>query len=149
MNFLNLKKKKDAIWCGNSSYNISYLTLPLQWPQPWPAGTLSLGKRGMLLHVISLQGPCWAETAKWTQLSVSCDVDYCLLGRVDTSKHISFSSSLTGYEKHVRYSFCDTSVHDLYLFRKIITCRLQLYTATFSHSLSFSKKILLSHSRIM
>lgn len=96
INFLHLKKrgekkKKDAIWCGNSSYNISYLTLPLKWPQPWPAGTLSLGMRGMLLHVISLQGPCWAATAKWTQLSVSCDVDYCLLGRVDTSKHISFS----------------------------------------------------------
>lgn len=55
---------------------------------------------------------------------------------------------MTGYEKHVRNSFGDTSVYDLYLFRKTITYILQLCTATFSCSLSFSNQALLSHSRI-
>lgn len=50
----------------------------------------SFKKEDVLLHIISLQVPCWEGTAKWAQWNVSQGVCSCLW-RVDFRQHASFS----------------------------------------------------------
>lgn len=81
----------------------------------------SFKKEGVLLHIISLQDPCWAGMAKWVQLSISWDMCGWLLW-VDTRLHDSFS--LKGTQKHTftPLTICKYVIYSMYVFHFFTSC---------------------------